>query len=146
MKEILKAMNLLDQHGFYKLADKLENEMVRLSAFPYNLSSLDELPYSARNVPWSKNKEDYEQYDNIFWKELKQRIPDYKSLNTDPDEAHNMEGEMHGDDPVPGPAFVWPEAGNTSPSMAGGLDNYTWEEAHDKNEGPDYWKNLQPRR
>jgi hypothetical protein len=73
-------------------------------------------------------------------------LPDYRNLNTDKDEENNLEGELHGPDSVPGPAFVWPEAGATSPSMNSDLDYFTWDQSHDANFGPDYWKNLLPRR
>jgi hypothetical protein len=52
---------------------------------------------------------------------------------------------MNGPDPVAGPAYVFPESTNLSPSMSGGLDNFTWDQARDVNFGPDYWKNLLPR-
>jgi hypothetical protein len=146
MKKLLATMEMLDKCGFYRLADMFEKEMFKVAAWPYNMSALDELPYSARNVKWDRNKEDYKQYDDIFWKELKQRIPEYQQLNIDPDEKNNLEGEMHGDDPVPGPAFTWPDEGGVSPSMNGSLDSFTWDESHDSNIGPDYWKNLQPKR
>jgi hypothetical protein len=146
MKEIIKAINLLDQNGFYKLSDQLDKQLTKYAAFPYNLSNLDELPISARFVTWRRNQEDYSQYDDVFWKELKVRIPDYHPLKTDKDEEKNMEGAIHGDDPVPGPAYVDPGNLASSPSMNGNLDYFTWETAHEQNTGPDYWKNLLPRR
>lgn len=127
------------------MADIFQNVLIKTAAWPYNLSAYDELLYSARFVTWDRNKEDYEEYDNIFWDELKQRLPDYKHLNVDEDEAKNYEGEIHGDDPVPGPAYVYPEGTHVFPSMTGDLEEFTWDNIHDSNTGTDYWKNLLPR-
>lgn len=145
MREILRTLELLDKGGYYKTADHLENQLIKLSAFPYNLVGLDELPLSARNSPWRDNEEDYEEYDRKFFEEFRQRIPDYRTLKTAPDEL-NMEGKVHGEDTVPGPAYVDPGNLASSPSMNGSLDYFTWEQAHDANQGPEYWKNLTPRR
>lgn len=146
MKNILKVIDLLDEHKMYKIADHMDRVLIKMSAFPYNLSNLDELPFSARSTTWQRNKEDYEQFDDVFWNELKARLPDYKSVNTDPDEQLNMEGLTHGPDAVPGPAWVYPEGNGVSPSITGDLDNFSWENSHDANSGPEYWKNLQPKR
>jgi hypothetical protein len=145
MKSVFKVIDLLDSNGFYKIADLFNAELIKIAAFPYNLSNLDELPIDARQVTWEKNKEDYDQYDDVFWDELKQRLPDYRNLPVDPDEKDNMEGKMHGPDNVPGPASVYPEATNISPSMNGNLNDFTWDQARDINQGPDYWKNILPR-
>ena len=146
MKNTLKAIDLLEENGYYKLADQFQNELIKLAAFPYNLTSLDELPMSARFYTWERNEDDFNEFDRKFLKELKDRIPDYRNLRTDSDEKLNMEGEMHGDDAVPGPAYVDPGNPASSPSMSGGLDYFTWDVAHDENQGPEYWKNLLPRR
>jgi hypothetical protein len=145
MKEILRAIDLLEEAGFYKSADRVQNRLLKVAAWPYNVSNLDELPISARFIPWADNEEDYKQYDNVFWDELKQRIPDYRTLNIDKGEDKTLENLMNGPDPVAGPAYVFPESTNLSPSMSGGLDNFTWDQARDVNFGPDYWKNLLPR-
>lgn len=146
MNEILKTIELLDEANLYKLADKFQNSLIKLSAFPYNLSALDELPISSRSVDWERIKEDFQQIDDIYLKEKKWRLPEYKKLNTDPDEELNMEGEMHGADPVPGPAYVSPDSPGISPSIAGSVDDFTWDQSHDSNIGPEYWKNLLPKR
>ena len=146
MHKILKTINLLDDCGLYRTADLFEQTLLKVSAFPYNLTSLDELPVTVRNIPWKKNVEDYEQYDNVFWEELKQRIPDYFGENSDSDDSGSLEDKMNGPDPVPGPAYVFPQTGLTSPSMSGGLEDYTWDQARDTNTGPEYYKNLLPRR
>ena len=70
MKEYLKTIELLEKNNFYKIADRLTINLIRLAAYPYNLSALDELPLSARNVSWEHNKEDYQQYDDNFYKEF----------------------------------------------------------------------------
>jgi hypothetical protein len=145
MIETMKAIEMLEANGFYRLADKFQNNLIKIAAFPYNLSNLDELPISARQVTWEFNKEDYDQYDDVFWTELKQRIPDYKNLPIDKDEEFNLEGELHGPDPTPGPGYVFPEATNVYPSMTGDLSYFTWDVARDSNVGPEYWKNLLPR-
>ena len=146
MKTVLKAIDLLEANGCYRLADQFQDHMIRVAAFPYNLTALDELPLSARFYTWDRNEADFEEFDDIFWKELKVRLPDYRNLNTDKTDKLNFEGKLHGDDPVPGPAYVDPGNLASSPSMNGSLDYFTWEEAHDSNTGPDYWKNLLPRR
>ena len=143
MREVLKAIDLLDQQGYYKLADKFEREMLRFAAMPYDLNNE---PFKSHFVLWDKEKEEYQQYDDVFWKELKQRLPEYRNLHTDKDEESNLEGELHGPDAVPGPAYVYPSGGAESPSMSGGLDYYEWDVARDENQGPESWKNLVPRR
>ena len=145
MRETLKALDILDQIGDYKTADRLLNQLVKTSAFPYNLVALDELPMSARSTSWQSNEEDYEEYDRKFFELFKKKLPDYKNLKTTPDEL-NMEGMVHGQDSVPGPAYVDPGSLASSPSMNGSLDYFTWDQAHDVNQGPEYWKNLTPRR
>jgi hypothetical protein len=146
MKEILKTIDLLDENGFYRLSDKVQANLIKMAAFPYDLSNIDTLPFSARFVKWRDNQEEYAQYDEVFWQELKNRIPDYQPLPVDSDEKNNLEGEMHGDDPVSVPAYVDPGNLASSPSMNGNLDYFTWDVAHDENSGPDAWKNLLPRR
>lgn len=123
-------MDLLDEAGYYRLADYFQNQLVRLAAWPYNLTSLDELPLSGRNYTWENNEQDFKSFDEKFWKELKQRIPDYRTLNTDDTDESNMESEMHGPDPVSGPARVDPTTPAASPSMNGSLDYFTWDVAH----------------
>lgn len=155
MKDFIKSIELVENLQCYHLADVMLDVLIRKSfvnlknirtaAWPYEMTAIDELPISARQVPWEKNKEDYDQYDDVFWQELKQRIPDYKALPVDKDEETNLESAMHGPDGVPGPAFVWPEGNNTSPSMTGSLNDFTWDQARDVNEGTEYWKNLLPR-
>lgn len=146
MKSILKAIDLLEKNGQYRMADKFQNEMIRLAAWPYNLVALDELPLSARFYTWQRNEKDFQEFDRKFYQELKWRIPDYRNLKTDKDEALNLEGEMHGPDAVPGPAYVDPGNLASSPSMNGSLEYFTWEEARDLNKGPNEWINLIPRR
>ncbi len=145
MKNIFKAIDLLESNGFYKLADEFQDQLIKLAAWPYNLTSLDELPLGARNVSYQDNEEDYKEYDRKFFDEFKQRNPDYRALKVDDDEKFNVEGKMHGPDSVPGPAYVEPTWMSSSPSMNGSLDYFTWEEARDSNQGPEYWKNLRPR-
>ena len=81
MNNIFKTIDLLDQNSLYRLADKMLDVLIKKAAQPYN-GTLDELPLDARQVSWERNKEDYQQYDNVFWQELKDRLPDYKNLNT----------------------------------------------------------------
>lgn len=146
MKSVLKTIDLLEEAGQYRLADFFQNQLIKVAAWPYNLTSLDELPLSARYYTWQRNENEFSEFDDKFWKELKVRLPDYRNLKTDNDEKLNLEGEMHGEDPTPGPAYVDPGNLVSSPSMNGSLDYFTWYEAHDINQGPEYWKNLLPRR
>ena len=146
MKSILKAIDLLEKNGQYRMADKFQNEMIRLAAWPYNLVALDELPLSARFYTWQRNEKDFQEFDRKFYQELKWRIPDYRNLKTDKDEALNLEGEMHGPDAVPGPDYVDPGNLASSPSMNGSLEYFTWEVARDSNKGPNEFINLIPRR
>ena len=142
---VLKVIDILDNAGLYRLSDRLQNKFLKLSAFPYNLTSLDELPLQSRQTSWKANEEDYNQYDDLVWKELKWRLPEYRGLNKDKSDSNNMEGEMHGEDAIPGPAYVFPGENPISPSMMGGLEDFTWDAAHDANKGTEEWKNLQPR-
>lgn len=130
MKSVIKAIDLLDENGFYKLADQFESHLIKLAAWPYNLTSLDQLPLSARYYTWKNNDRDFKEFDEKFWKELKQRIPDYRSLNTDQSDEGTLESAMHGPDPVSGPARVEPTQMASSPSMNGSLDYFEWDVAH----------------
>jgi hypothetical protein len=146
MKEYLKTIELLEKNNFYKIADRLTINLIRLAAYPYNLSALDELPLSARNVSWEHNKEDYQQYDDNFYKEFKQRIPEYMNMNTDKDEETNMEGKLTGQpDSVPGPAYNLPGEEGVSPSQST-LGDFDWDTIRNTNNDPSGWTNLQPRR
>lgn len=144
MNNIFKTIDLLDQNSLYRLADKMLDVLIKKAAQPYN-GTLDELPLDARQVSWERNKEDYQQYDNVFWQELKDRLPDYKNLNTTPDEKDNLEGEIHGDDPTPGPAYVLPGEEGSSPSASGNLSDFLEENIRDTGNTPGSWVNLQPR-
>lgn len=146
MNNYIQTINMLDELGCYRLADIYQSQLTKTAAFPYNLSALDELPLPARQVTWKRNEEDYEQFDDVFWNEFKSRLPDYYNLNTDDDEKLNFEGELHGDDPTPGPGYIMPDEMATSPSMNGDLNDFTWENTHDVNQGTEGWKNLLPRR
>lgn len=145
MKNVLKAIDLLEQNHLYKMADLFHAQLIKTAAWPYNLSAIDELPLSARFYTWERNEQDFEEFDKKFFKELYYRLPDYRNLKTDSDEKLNLEGSLHGADPTPGPAYVDPTYPVNSPSMNGGLDYFTWDQAHDINNGPEYWKNLKPR-
>ena len=143
MKSILQMIDILEANKFYKTADIFQEALVKVAAEPYNV--LDSLPYNARNVDYKSNEEDYNQYDDLVWKELKQRIPEYRSVNQDADDDQGMETNMHGENSV-GVAYVDPGNLASSPSMSGGPDDFTWDQTHDTNDGVDYWKNLIPRR
>ena len=67
MQDILKAIDLLDENGFYKLSDNIFNHFIKTAAWPFNLTNIDTLPFSARFVTWRRNQDDYNQYDDVFW-------------------------------------------------------------------------------
>ena len=148
MKEILKAIDLLDSIGQYKYADAMltafKKNYVKIAAMPYN-QDLSSLPLDARSVSWEKNKEDYQQYDDLFWKEFKQRIPDYMQLNTDSDEEYNLEGSIHNTKDQLGVAYNPSGDEGTSPSQST-LGDFDWDTIRDTNNDPEGWVNLQPRR
>ncbi len=146
IKDIFETIELLEENKFYRLADRVQNSLLKLAAFPYNLSAPDELPMTSRYVDWDRIKEDLGEEDNIQLKKLKIRIPDYKRLNIDKDDTGGIENRLNGEDSIPGPAIAIPESQGRYPSVNGNLDDFTWEASHESNNGPDYWKNLVPRR
>ncbi len=62
-------------------------------------------------------------------------------------DGQNIEGLLNGPDSVPGPAYIDPGNVASSPSMAGNLDQFTFEEGYEKNvEEGNAWKNRIPHR
>ena len=142
INNLIKKAKILDSIGKYKESDAL---FVKLSQY-YVEQSVTKVP-SVQYFEMDEIADEYEENEkNYRTKKPNLRVPEYMDLGVGEDEE-NMEGKLHGPDSVPGPAYIDPGNLASSPSMAGDVDCFTWEETYEKNvdEG-NGWKNRIPLR
>jgi hypothetical protein len=103
-------------------------------------------------VPYEDIEEETKQ--NDFWRQKinPRKIPkEYFDLGGEAD-GQSIEGQLHGPDNVPGPAYIDPGNPASSPSMAISngedlTDKFSWEETYEKNvDDGNAWKNRIPNR
>ena len=140
--EVIEKAAKLDRAGRLREGDALCRDLFReaqLSMPNPDLGYGKGTPYSQLE---DENDESQEYRD---YSSPRRIVPEYKALNgtNDPEEDGSI-FDMHGEDQVPGPAFEFPDP--TSPSMAGGVDSWTWENGYAANDNSsDGWKNNRPR-
>ena len=139
---LIKKAKILDSLGKFKESDNL---FVKISQY-YPEQSLTKNP-SVQYFEMDDIADEYEENEkNYRTKKPNLRVPEYHSFNIGEDEE-NLEGKLNGPDSVPGPAYVDPGNLASSPSMAGDVDCFTWEETYEKNvEDGNGWKNRIPLR
>ena len=147
IQTIIKICSRLDKSGEYLKSDKLFEKIAQY----YPQQSITQSP-NVSLVPYEEIEEETKQ--NDYWRQKinPRKVPkEYMDLGGEADGA-NIEGQLHGPDNVPGPAYVDPGNPASSPSMAihSGedlCDKFSWEETYQKNvdEG-NSWKNRIPNR
>ena len=138
LNNLIKKAKILDSIGKYKESDAL---FVKLSQY-YVEQSITKVP-SVQYFEMDEIADEYEENEkNYRTKKPNLRVPEYHDLGVGEDEE-NMEGKLHGPDSVPGPAYIDPGNLASSPSMAGDLDYFLWDEVRDEDH-PEY--NRIPRR
>ena len=147
IQTIIKLCSRLDKTGHYSKADLLFERIAQY----YPQQSVTQSP-NVSLVPYEEIEEETKQ--NDFWRQKinPRKIPkEYFDLGGEAD-GQSIEGQLHGPDNVPGPAYIDPGNPASSPSMAihSGedlCDKFSWEETYEKNvdEG-NAWKNRIPYR
>lgn len=142
IRSLIKKANRFDSSGNFKKADRL---FIKLSQY-YVEQSITKVP-SVQYFEMDDIDDEYKENEfNYRTKKPNLRVPEYHDLGVGKDEE-NLEGKLHGPDSVPGPAYVDPGNLASSPSMAGDVDCFTWEETYEKNvEEGNGWKNRIPLR
>lgn len=143
IQRFIRIARKLDLDGEYKKSDLI---FVRLSQY-YPEQSLTKSPM----VQYVEFDDDSVLQDEMTENEQNYRkkkpnlvVKEYYDLGGEADGA-NLEGLLNGPDSVPGPAYIDPGNLASSPSMAGDVDGFTYEETYQKNvdEG-NSWKNRIP--
>jgi len=147
IQTLIKLCSRLDKTGHYSKADLLFERIAQY----YPQQSVTQSP-NVSLVPYEDIEEETKQ--NDFWRQKinPRKIPkEYFDLGGEAD-GQSIEGQLHGPDNVPGPAYIDPGNPASSPSMAvhSGedlCDKFSWEETYEKNvdEG-NAWKNRIPYR
>jgi hypothetical protein len=147
IQRLIKLCSKLDKTGHYSKADSLFEKIAQY----YPQQSVTQSP-NVSLVPYEDIEEETKQ--NDFWRQKinPRKIPkEYRDLGGEAD-GQNIEGQLHGPDNVPGPAYVDPGNPASSPSMAISNgedlnDKFSWEETYDKNvDDGNAWKNRIPNR
>ncbi len=146
--DLLIAAKNADKQGDFKKADLITNRLIKISQYYPNNLDVNKNQIELRTVDFSDDSLLQEDFDEA--QEDRQNHPrfhpTYKDLggDTEEEEAESI-FDMHGEDSVPGPAYVDPEYLSKSVGMSmGDLDKYTWENTREKNEaeGHGYKNNL----
>lgn len=137
--KIIKIAKHFDNVGQYKKADDI---FLKLSSY-YPEQSITKQK-DIQLFEWDEVvDEQFKENDtNYITKKPNLRVPEYFDLGGEAD-GENIEGLLNGPDSVPGPAYIDPGNVASSPSMAGDLDYFLWDEVRDENH-PEY--NRIPRR
>ena len=133
IQTIIKICSTLDRKGEYIKSDNLFEKIAQY----YPQQSVTQSP-NVSLVPYEEIEEETKQ--NDYWRQKinPRKIPkEYRDLGGEAD-GQNIEGQLHGPDNVPGPAYVDPGNPASSPSMAiqSGddlCDKFSWEETYQKN-------------
>lgn len=136
--DLLIAAKNADKQGDFKKADLITNRLIKISQYYPNNLDVNKNQIELRTVDFSDDSLLQEDFDEA--QEDRQNHPrfhpTYKDLggDTEEEEAESI-FDMHGEDSVPGPAYVDPEYLSKSVGMSmGDLDKYTWENTREKNE------------
>jgi hypothetical protein len=147
IQTIIKICSKLDKKGYYSKADNLFEKVAQY----YPQQSITQSP-NVSLVPYEDIEEETKQ--NDFWRQKinPRKIPkEYFDLGGEAD-GQSIEGQLHGPDNVPGPAYIDPGNPASSPSMAISngedlTDKFSWEETYEKNvDDGNAWKNRIPNR
>lgn len=144
LSEFVKISKHLDYMGNFKDADKL---FVKISNYYPEQSQTKTKDISY--FEWDETTDEQFQDNNRNYIEKKPNLIQKEYFNlgdgTDPKKKDELsqEGLLNGPSGVTGPAYIDPGNLASSPSMSGGVDNFTWDEVYDEDH-PEY--NRVPRR
>lgn len=140
LKNFIKIANNLDAIGKYDTSDKL---FIKISQY-YVEKSLTKVP-AVQYVEYDELDDEFRENEiNYRKKKPNLVVKQYYDLGGEND-GLNLEGLLNGPDSVPGPAYIDPGNLASSPSMAGDVDCFTWEETYQKNKDEgNSWKNRIP--
>jgi len=145
-KTIIKIIDLahkLDDLGLYKSSDNL---FIKISQY-YPQQSITKVPM-VNYVEFDDLEDEFKDNQvNYYKKKPNLVVKQYFDLTDEDDveEGMNIEALLHGPDSVPGPAYIDPGNLASSPSMAGDVDGFTYEETYQKNKDEgNGWKNRIP--
>lgn len=141
--KIIKKAENLDKSGEFKKSDDI---FIKLSQY-YVEQSVTKVP-SVQYVKYEDLEDEYKENQIYYYKNKPNLVVKQYFDLTDEDDKEdgmNIEALLHGHDSVPGPAYIDPGNLASSPSMAGDVYSFTWEETYQKNKDEGHgWKNRIP--
>lgn len=141
--KIIKKAENLDKSGEFKKSDDI---FIKLSQY-YVEQSVTKVP-SVQYVKYEDLEDEYKENQIYYYKNKPNLVvKQYFDLTNEDDkkDGMNIEALLHGPDSVPGPAYIDPGNLASSPSMAGDVSSFTWEETYQKNKDEGHgWKNRIP--
>lgn len=143
--KFLKLSQKLDDLGYYKSSDNL---FIKISQY-YPQQSVTKVP-SVQYIEYDELEDEFkDNQENYYKKKPNLVVKQYFDLTDEDDceEGMNIEALLHGPGDVTGPAYIDPGNLASSPSMAGDVYMFTWEETYQKNKDEgNGWKNRIPMR
>jgi hypothetical protein len=138
---LLQKASILDKRGQYLKSDAI---FLRLANY-YQLDNVTNPGVSM--AEYDEMEDEFQDAEQIRRTKKPNLMPkQYYDLGGEAD-GQNIEGKLNGPDSVPGPAYIDPGNTASSPSMAGNLDQFSFEETYQKNEDEgNGWKNRIPNR
>lgn len=140
-KFLLQKASLLDKQGRFS-----ESDLIFVKIADYY--QLDNVTNPGVSMSEYDDMEDEFQDAEIIRRTKKPNLvpKQYYDLGGEAD-GQNIEGQLNGPDSVPGPAYIDPGNVASSPSMAGNLDLFTFENTYEQNvQDGNGWKNRIPNR
>lgn len=139
-KFLLQKAFLLDKQGRFSESDLIFKKIA-------NYYQLDNVTNPGVSMSEYDEMEDEFQNANVLRTKKPNLVPkQYFDLGGEKD-GQNMEGKLNGPDSVPGPAYIDPGNVASSPSMAGNLDLFSYENTYEQNvQDGNGWKNRIPTR
>lgn len=145
LSKLLKIAKKLDDLGYYKSSDNL---FIKISQY-YPQQSVTKVP-SVQYIEYDELEDEFKNnQENYYKKKPNLVVKQYFDLTDEDDQVDgmNIEALLHGPGDVSGPAYIDPGNLASSPSMAGDVDMFTYEETYQKNkEEGNGWKNRIPLR
>ena len=145
LSKLIKIAKKLDDLGYYKSSDNL---FIKISQY-YPQQSVTKVP-SVQYIEYDELEDEFKNnQENYYKKKPNLVVKQYFDLTDEDDQVDgmNIEALLHGPGDVPGPAYIDPGNLASSPSMAGDVDMFTYEETYQKNKDEgNGWKNRIPLR
>ena len=145
LNSFLRVAKQLDNIGQYEISDKLS---IKIAQY-YPEQSLTKVPV-VHYVEFDELAEEFKDNQiNYYKKKPNLVVKEYYDLTGEDDceDGMSIEALLNGPDSTPGPAYIDPGNLASSPSMAGDVDSFTYEETYQKNVDEGHgWKNRIPLR